>query len=149
MRSIVMALVVCVALTVRADAVPLCGYVVQMLCPGCSSSSPSDSTCYCGPHEGQCVCRKVSGGIQTGLTTVCYIGDFNWIDDPNGRVITADVTNQPLCSRTYRCQTAGGSQVDCAQLSGHSCIGGGVETCSWRVFGEYTLPKFLEGAACP
>lgn len=45
----------------------VCGIVMHMTCPGCTPSSPTDSTCFCGVNGQQCDCIKQSGGRQTGI----------------------------------------------------------------------------------
>lgn len=145
MRTVSFVGLVSIAISAYAHGI-VCGWVVDISCPGCSPSVPSDSSCYCGPVDQECVCRKISGGMQTGSIITCNTGPWNYLSDNDGPPIAVVSEGAPECYSVKRCMKADQSQLDCGELSGHGCVSSGEGGCSWRVFQAVTLPKFVEQA---
>jgi hypothetical protein len=126
-----------------------CGYVAMVDCPGCAPSNPAGG-CVCGPNSGSCDCRKITGGLQTDIKTICHNGPFNWLTDPNGYVINQG--NSVPCSENRKCMKVDGGQTNCAEMGmGGLCrYGSGSTTpCDWRLFGNVNeQPTFEIGAPC-
>ena len=126
------------AVETRGD-LPWCGYVVMVDCLGCAPSKPTGG-CFCGPNSGSFDCRKISGGIQTDIKTICH----------NGLAIST--SGEAPCSVNQKCMKADGSQTNCAEMGlGGLCRypSGGEAPCDWRTFGSPQVqPTFQVGDPC-
>jgi hypothetical protein len=111
--------ILCAALS--PFAVGDCGQLVASTCPGCSTSgNPADTTCYCGDVTGGCVCRKTSGGAQSGSLTTCETNTWSYVADPNGYVMVP--VEPALCMQVKWCRSSSGASCGSAPCT---------DTCSW------------------
>jgi hypothetical protein len=126
---------------------PLCGYVMDLDCPGCQSYTPPGG-CFCGPVQQACHCRKTTGGIQDGIKVECYTNKFDYHLDENGFEIIQGP--DALCSRNFKCTMSGGGQLNCATYRAGTCpLTDESKQCNWRPWGNPNYqPTYAQGAAC-
>jgi len=124
-----------------------CGYVVNRSCPGCTASSPADSSCFCGPNIDECDCVKESGGIQSGEIVTCETGAFDWTPAEHG--VTISVGPYALCMKIKKCRAPGGGQHNCLTLDQGVCVppppGG---NCSWVEWADWYGITYVGGNRC-
>lgn len=133
-----------------ADADPpvdplICGWVVTGVCPGCSPSTPTDSTCACGINGEACDCVKQTGGVQNGTIITCNTGDFTYNASMNGFVLTQ--TDEVWCKRVQRCRwdNGPGHELACAQYSEGECTS--INECEWTLDSHTEHVRWDQGTA--
>jgi len=123
-----------------------CGWVVTGTCPGCSASTPPDSTCACGVNQEGCDCVKAGGGIQNGQIVLCNSDNFSYNADWDGYVITEG--ENKWCKKVKKCRWKDetGGETDCGDLLGGQCTN--VHACSWRVVVTTEQKTYVQGSSC-
>lgn len=127
----------------QTHAIPLCGYVLLINCPGCTPNYPSDSSCFCGEDTAAetCNCMKQSGR-QTESTIFCWIGNFDYTENEDApKIVEAGAQN---CKTVYKCVKPAGGGLNCGTLP--SCASTG--SCSWQIFATTQQMTYAQGGEC-
>ena len=127
-----------VAPLLLGDTTLRCGYVVDVVCPGCSPNNPG--ACACVAQRQSCNCST------TAYLVTCEHGYFDWV---GGDIhIINDGPMEP-CQFTYKCCTPSGGHLNCATYDNGLCLSQPppVGGCSWHLLANPTEARtFVETA---
>jgi hypothetical protein len=129
-------------------AIPVCGFLQWVACPGCVPHTPDDLFCACDLDSAlwQCVCVDSHGQIQSDMIVTCYYHyywfEYDWEAPRLGAV-------WDKCERYDKCKTTQGP-YNCATLVTNPtmCIPTGQTPCDWRLdhWGNDVARFFYDGA---
>jgi hypothetical protein len=119
----------------------LCGYVLDIVCPGCTATNPGG--CACLPEEGACNCKPADNKV------VCLTNDFSYTCNPNGYEL--EVGDSADCSWVEKCMMENGGTNGCGTYKLGLCQQPPPpdQPCRWRLFGNVNQqPLWTQGDPC-
>lgn len=141
---LIIALTSSAAMNSAAASSPLCGYVVDIQCPGCENNNPGG--CACAPINEQCNCNN------NQLKVECNTANYTYQITPNGGNKLSISSEAETCTIVKKCMMEDGDQVGCGtyHVPGYCVVQAPPnQPCQWRDFFSTTAPVWTQGDPCP